>query len=341
MSLTWAIVLSGAFLGSWLLTGIMHHYALVRGLLDMPNQRSSHVLPTPRGGGVAIVVAFLSVLLFLWAHGWMPESTFIAYFGAGIWISFVGFLDDHRHIAARWRLLAHFMGAAWLLGCFGKLPALSVFGSDVIANGIVSLLAATYLVWLLNLYNFMDGIDGIASIEALTVCLGASIIMFVTVSTSLIWVVPLVMAAAAGGFLVWNYPPAKIFMGDAGSGFLGIMLGAMSLEASKVTPQLFWSWLVLLGVFVVDATVTLMRRVFNGKRFYEAHRTHAYQHAAQSFKSHKTVSLAVGAINILWLFPLAAAVALGRLGGGIGLSLAYAPLIVLAVYFKAGKEASA
>lgn len=342
IDMNWFIALPGCFIGTWLLTGVLRRYAVARGLMDVPNQRSSHEIPTPRGGGLAIVVSFLGGLTYLWAQGRLPTGYLAAYFGAGAWVALVGFLDDHGHIAARWRLLAHFLGAAWFLAGMEKLPPLNIVGIEFDPSGIGLVPVAIYLVWLLNLYNFMDGIDGIAGIEAVTVCVGASMMIWMgEPSGGAAWELPLVMATAAAGFLVWNYPPAKIFMGDAGSGFLGMMLGAMSIETSIVAAQLFWCWLVLLGVFIVDATVTLMRRMFRGERFYEAHRTHAYQHAARILGSHKRVSLAVGTINMLWLLPVAIAIATGRIDGALGLLIAYAPLILLACYFKAGERVGA
>ncbi len=145
------------------------------------------------------------------------------------------------------------------------------------------------------------------------------------------------LAAAVAGFLYWNFPPARIFMGDAGSGFLGIVLGTMSIQAGWVDPALFWSWVILLGVFVVDATFTLVRRLLRGDKVYEAHRSHAYQYASRQFGRHLPVTLAVGGINIAWLLPIALLVGTGRVDGLIGVVLAYAPLVLLAIKFRAGE----
>ncbi len=135
---------------------------------------------------------------------------------------------------------------------------------------------------------------------------------------------------------MWNWPPAKIFMGDAGSGFLGLALAGLSLQAAWTAPALFWSWVILLGVFVVDATVTLLRRMLGGQLFYEAHRTHAYQHATLRNGAHKPVTLAVAAINFLWLLPIAALVAVQALDGLTGVLAAYVPLAAVAVRLGAG-----
>lgn len=138
------------------------------------------------------------------------------------------------------------------------------------------------------------------------------------------------------GFLAWNFPPARIFMGDAGSGFLGLMLGALSFQAAWVAPSLLWSWVILLGVFVVDATLTLLRRLARGERVYQAHRSHAYQHAARRLGRHRPVTLAVGAINLLWLLPIALWVGIGGGCGGLGVMVAYTPLVILGWRWGAG-----
>ena len=181
----------------------------------------------------------------------------------------------------------------------------------------------------------MDGIDGIASIEALCVCLGACLLYWINGTPALIWG-PLVLAMAVLGFLYWNFPPARIFMGDAGSGFLGMTLGVLSIQAAWESSGLFWSWLILLGVFIVDATFTLLRRLIRGDKVYEAHRSHAYQFASRRFGRHLPVTLAVGAINLFWLLPIAFCVTYWGMDGAIGLVMAYIPLIILAVKFHAG-----
>lgn len=185
----------------------------------------------------------------------------------------------------------------------------------------------------------MDGIDGIASVEALCVCLGRSALLAdraCGVGTSA------VAAGDGGGWLhYWNFPPARIFMGDAGSGFLGIALGLLSLQAAWVEPQLQWSWLIPLSVFVVDATWTLGRRLLRGDKVYEAHRSHAYQYASRLLGCHLPVTLVVGAIDLFWLLPVALWVGLGSLDGFTGLLLAYVPLVLLAIRFRAGQQEEA
>lgn len=334
MAIWWLML---AVLGmSFLLTWVLRRYALARSLMDVPNSRSSHSVPTPRGGGVAIVLSFLAAvpLLFFiaditWLYVW-------ALWGAGGLIAVVGFLDDHGHIAARWRLLAHFFAAIWALFWLKGLPPIHLMGIDLNLSWFGHFLAAFYLVWMLNLYNFMDGIDGIASVQAVSACLGACLIYWLAGDISLIWA-PLLLAMAVLGFLFWNFPPARIFMGDAGSGFLGLVLGVFSIQAAWASSRFLWVWLILLGVFIVDATFTLIRRLLRGDKVYEAHRSHAYQFASRQYGRHLPVTLAVMLINVIWLLPIAMCVGLLGWDGSIGLVLAYTPLVFLAFRFHAGE----
>ncbi|WP_149088243.1 MraY family glycosyltransferase [Pseudomonas prosekii] len=330
----WLIPIVALF--SLCLTAGLRRYALAQSIIDIPNARSSHSTPTPRGGGVAIVVAFLASLPLLGWAGLVPWNAVMALGGSGGLVAIVGFMDDHGHIAARWRLLGHFSAGAWALFWLGGFAPLNAFGWTFDLGWIGHILAVVYLVWMLNLYNFMDGIDGIASVEALCACFGASLLYWMAGFGDLSWA-PLVLAMAVGGFLYWNFPPARIFMGDAGSGFLGITLGVLSLEASWRSPQLLWAWLILLGVFIVDATFTLFRRLLRGDKVYEAHRSHAYQYASRKAGRHLPVTLVVACLNLFWLLPIGVCVVKFGLDGAFGLLIAYVPLIVLAVVFHAGE----
>ena len=329
------LVFSAVLSASLLLTWVLRRYALSRSLMDIPNGRSSHSVPTPRGGGVAIVLTYLVTLVLVAFAGWVSWSAALPLLGAGALIAVVGFLDDHGHIAARWRLLAHFGAALWALLWMGGLPTISLVGVEVDLGWLGHVLAAFYLVWMLNLYNFMDGIDGIASIEAVCACAGACLVYWLTGHENLM-IAPMLLAVAVLGFLYWNFPPARIFMGDAGSGFLGVVIGILSLQAAWAAPEMLWVWLILLGVFIVDATFTLGRRLLRGDKVYEAHRSHAYQYASRLAGRHLPVTLTVMAINLLWLLPIALFVGLG-FDGVLGLMVAYIPLVLLAIKFHAGE----
>ena len=336
--LIWLLPVVAGF--SFCLTLVLRRYALARSIIDIPNARSSHAVPTPRGGGVAIVMCFLMALPMLVIFNVIDLRSMCAFLGAGAGIAVLGFLDDHGHIAARWRLLGHFAGAIWAIYWLGGLPPLMFLGFSLDLDWLGHALAVIYLVWLLNLYNFMDGIDGLASIEAICVCIGGALLYAITSEQGMV-LVPLLLTAAVAGFLFWNFPPARIFMGDAGSGFLGITLGILSIQAAWVSPQLLWAWLILLGVFVVDATFTLIRRLIRGDKVYEAHRSHAYQYASRQYGRHLPVTMTVLFINLFWLLPVALWVGLDGIDGALGLVIAYIPLIVLAVKYHAGELESA
>lgn len=323
--------------GGLVLTGLLRRYAIEYSVLDIPNIRSSHKVPTPRGGGIAIVISFLFALPAITFLGLIGIQTMWALLGAGAGIAVLGFIDDHQHIPARWRLLGHFTGAAWAIFWVGGLPTLPFFGFALNLGWLGYVLATVYLVWLLNLFNFMDGIDGIASIETICVCLGGALLYALVGAQVGFIAVPLLLAVAVAGFLFWNFPPARIFMGDAGSGFLGITLGVLSLQAGWVSHELFWAWLVLLGVFVVDATFTLLRRLLRGDKVYEAHCSHAYQNASRQYRRHLPVTMAVLFINLFWLLPVALWVGVGGIDGLFGLTIAYVPLIALAIKYRAGE----
>lgn len=324
---------------SWALTGVIRRQAVRIGLIDVPNSRSSHTAPTPRGGGVAIVLSFLVLVFGLHFADLIEQNLMFAAVGAGALVAVLGFLDDRIPIPARRRFLGHAIAAAWALWWMGPFPRVPLFGLLVDLSLVAPVLCWLYVVWMINLFNFMDGIDGIASVEAITTTLSGAFLWWLAGSGNG-WVATVVFACCVGGFLVWNWPPAKIFMGDAGSGFLGLMVALLSLWCGQATPALFWSWFILIGCFMVDGTTTLVRRVRRGERFFEAHRAHAYQYASRRAGRHLPVTLVCGAINLLWLLPLAGLVALGRLDGVLGVLVAYAPLLWLAFLYKAGDRAA-
>lgn len=334
MTFWWALV--AVFVASWLLTLLLRRYALAKSLIDIPNARSSHSIPTPRGGGIAIVLSFVSAVLLMSKLGLVATFDFYSLLGSGLLVALIGFADDHGHVAAKWRLLGHFLAASWAVFWLNGLPPLKFFGSTVYLGWLGDVLAIIYLVWMLNLYNFMDGIDGLASIEAITTCLGLALIFLCVGRTDQVWIF-LVLAAAVIGFLYWNFPPARIFMGDAGSGFLGITLSILVFQATKISPELLWSGGILLGVFIVDSTWTLIYRMLRGEKIYVAHSSHGYQHAARYYSSHGVVTLGVACINVFWLLPISLLVGLKLIDGLSGLIVAYLPISFLAWRFKSGK----
>lgn len=327
-----AITMWIIFVLSFLMTGLCRYYALNHNVLDIPNDRSSHVIPTPRGGGLAFVSVFLLYVLILGYKGTITPWEMLGFFVSGFSVAGLGLLDDHRPISPLYRLIVHFAACGIALYCLGDVSA-SFIWNTLTAQILVSIVVLVYLAWLLNLYNFMDGIDGLAALEGICVCLGGAFIYWIYDRTSMM-VLPLAMTAALAGFVLWNFPRARIFMGDAGSGFLGLMIGIFSIQAALMPGPLFWSWLILSGVFIVDATITLIRRALEGSRVYEAHRDHAYQHAASMLQHHVPVTLGVVVINVIWLLPLAILVGGGYLNGIVGVIIAYLPMTILVIQLK-------
>jgi Fuc2NAc and GlcNAc transferase len=298
-----AAVAAAAGVAAAALTALVRSFALARGVLDIPNRRSSHSQATPRGGGIAIVAAATLALLVLWLRGSIPRELLLALAGGGIVVAAVGFADDHYSIPAAPRLVVHLLAAAWAVYWLGGLESVRVGAGIAHLGWAGTVLATLGIVWFLNLFNFMDGIDGIAATEAIFIAAAGALL-----SSGGDGVAPAawVFAASCGGFLLWNWPPAKIFMGDVGSGYLGYVLAVLGLKAAHEDTAALWVWLILGAVFLLDATVTLLRRALRGERVYQAHRSHAYQWLARRWGSHRRVTLAVAGLNVLWLAPCAA-----------------------------------
>jgi Fuc2NAc and GlcNAc transferase len=310
---------------AWRLTGWVRAYALER-LLDVPNARSSHAAPTPRGGGLAIVLAFALGLVALYLWGVMPGRAGIALLGGALLVAAIGFWDDHAPLPARCRLWVHFAAAAWLLAWLDGGPTMFSLSYP---------LSLLFIAWMLNLFNFMDGIDGLAAGETVFVAAASGGMLLFGGAWGLGWAA-VYLAAAAAGFLAWNWPPAKIFMGDAGSGFVGFALGALAMMSAYAGDLSLPVWLILSGAFWVDATFTLLRRMASGQAWQQAHRCHAYQYAARRH-GHKPVTLAYMGVNLAWLLPLALAAWHWPQIQYLLLGLAYAPLIFIAFRCNAGK----
>lgn len=320
---------------TYFLTGALRRYALRRELIDKPNERGSHSIPTPRGGGLAIVIVYLAGIGALYLFGSGAGDQFLSIFIGGLIVGAVGFWDDHRHVTPFIRVLFHFSAAFCVLFVLEPSLHFEFAGDDYDLGSLGMVLILLFIVWMINLYNFMDGIDGIAGIEAVTVSLSGALLLFLNQGDTVpIWLC--LFAATTCGFLIWNWPPAKVFLGDSGSGFLGFVLAVFAVMTVSEGQLTVWSWLILLGVFIVDATFTLTRRIVTGTRWYEAHRSHAYQHAAIRWRNHKRVTLAVLAINMIWLFPLAFWTAFHPDFGFILTIVAYAPLVGIAIFLDAG-----
>jgi Fuc2NAc and GlcNAc transferase len=334
----WVVLV--AFTIAVIATGFMRRYALQRNLIDIPNLRSSHASPTPRGGGVAIVVAFFVAALLLAFFGLMdPMLLGVLLIGGGA-MALVGYLDDRRHLRASVRFGVHLAAAVLAVILLGGIPEHALANWGLHGVWIGGLIAVLILVWTTNLFNFMDGLDGIAGSEAVFVSGAGAWLSWYAGGLLGLTAIMACLAAASLGFLRWNWPPAHIFMGDVGSGFLGFSLAVLGLVASQKGIFPIEAWAILGGVFLVDATVTLIRRVIRGDRWFNAHRSHAYQHLARRWKGHLPVTILIMLINAFWLLPLA--ILATRFPSHVlwFLATALAPLVALAIACGAGTDES-
>ncbi|MCX7512402.1 MraY family glycosyltransferase [Frateuria hangzhouensis] len=272
-------------------------YAHRRGMLDQPGQRRSHTLPTPRGGGIGIVLACLVALPGVWStlpgawSGW----TIASLEGALLLVAAIGWWDDHRPLR-QWPRLGV------------QLLATGVFGAALLAGAGLSWAWLPLLVlaggWSINLHNFMDGIDALLAQQGLFMatglgCLGASAGYPVLAAAGFI------VAAACLGFWCYNRPPARIFMGDVGSGSVGLLLFALAAMLWRVQPALLWPALILGSSFVADASLTLLNRFLRGRRWYAPHREHLYQWLVRSGRTHKRAAALYLGWNLLVAAPAA------------------------------------
>lgn len=285
------VVAVATFMVSWTATGAVTRHLRRRHILDHPNERSSHSVPTPRGGGWGILAALLPAKV---AIAWYSSETgqqFAILAGAGLLIA-VSWADDRRGLPALTRLAAQAVAvAAGLM----VLPAESLVFQGLVPLWLDRVAAGLCWLWFVNLFNFMDGIDGLAGTEAAMIGLGLALVGLLTGSNATqVWT-GLAAAGAAGGFLVWNWHPARVFMGDVGSVPLGFLLGWILLGTAADGQ---WTAALLIPLyFVADATITLARRLLAGKRIWQAHREHFYQRAVQAGRSHATVVRTVFMVN--------------------------------------------
>ena len=329
------IIFLGVFLTALGLTGLIRKFGSMFSLIDTPVDRSAHSTPMPSGGGVAIVVLFLIFTYLVYINGSVTRNEYLAILGALV-IAAIGFADDVSSLPLRHRLTLQFLVAIWAVYWLGGVPDIDFSFFELSSPEFLALLGVFAIVWLSNLYNFMDGIDAIAGAELIFVNV-MTFIFVINSENSAIGFLSAVLATATAGFLFWNWPPAKIFMGDVGSSFIGYTLGVFALLTMHHGNMTVWTWFILLGVFVVDATLTLLVRMLRGNRWHESHSAHAYQNAARYYKSHGKVTITVLMINIFWLAPWGwLSVRYPETGFYLCL-FALLPLVVLAIKFKAGK----
>ena len=293
-------ILFATVLASLLFCGLYLRLARRWQILDTPNARSSHLLPTPHGGGAPMLLAFCLGLMLtsVWMGPW--PVTYLQLAGIALVLMLLGIADDVWSLSVRLRFAIYGISclAAVLL-----LVTLPVTGNASL-DALLLVAAAVAILWLVNLYNFMDGIDGIAAIQCLLACAAAAFLASRGGGRDYA-LFCLLLAASQLGFLLWNWPPARLFMGDAGSIPTGFLLAGLALTgASQGGPGLA-CWSILLAVFITDTSWTLLWRIISRQAFTRPHRLHAYQRLSRRWGSHLKVDMVLVAIFCGWLFPLA------------------------------------
>ena len=301
-------------------TALMLRVLARRRILDHPNERSSHERATPRGAGIAVTGALLAAWVVIAALAPAARSTVAWIVPGALLLAIVSWRDDLKSLPALPRFVAQLVAVA---------AGLATFGDDgLIFQGLLPLwadrlMAAVAWLWFVNLFNFMDGIDGLAGTETVAIGLGVALLALLVGGSPALVALALAAAGAALGFLPWNWHPARIFLGDVGSVPLGFVLGWLLLSAAAAGQ---WAAALILPLYyLADATLTLLRRLLRGERVWRAHREHFYQRAVQGGRSHGEVvalvasadavliALAFGASQWPWPMLAAAVVAVGLL----------------------------
>jgi Fuc2NAc and GlcNAc transferase len=269
------------FAVSFIGTLIVRNIAIKKQIIDIPNLRSSHTQPVPRGGGLAIAFAWYFGLIILFLLKQIPSYLFEALL-CGIPITIMGFIDDLVSITPKLRIAVQVLCsslAVYFLGGVGVVDLGFVILYDSLVFSIVAVIG---IIWFTNLFNFLDGIDGYISAEIIFICLAVFFLLKL--------ILPLYLVAATAGFILLNWQPAKIFMGDVGSTLLGFTIGVFVVYYHNTTESSVIVWIILTSLFWFDATITLFRRMRMHEKLSEAHRKHGYQRIVQSGFSHqKTV----------------------------------------------------
>ncbi len=309
---------------SWAGTGLLVKILTKRGIIDRPNARSSHRQPRPRGGGIAVCAAVLLGGLGAGGLGLgLPPGAFYVLVGATI-LAVVSWFDDLRGLSVALRL--PFQIAAVALGLVG-LQGQGAYFQGFLPPALDLGLAALLWLWFLNLFNFMDGIDGISGAQSISLGLGLALLAVLLDELSDSLSLALILAAAAAGFLVWNWPPSRIFLGDVGSIPLGYLFAWLLLAAAAAGA---WAPAVILPLYyLADASFTLARRAFRGVRLWQAHKEHFYQRAVQNGMSHAAVVTWITLCNLALI-----GLSLLASGGMPGLALFAACLVVAATLFR-------
>lgn len=272
-------------------------YARVKRITDIPSERSSHVRPTPRGGGVGFVgLLFISFSAYLIFFGTQFGIEYFIFLIALLLISILGWFDDRNNLSRRTRFGVQLIASLLILIFIQNLSQIAIPTFGTFSLGIFGFIVG--IVWITgvtNIYNFMDGVDGLSSVQAISATVGWGIFFYMYQLQDL-FVLNIFVAAGVVGFLLLNWSPASIFMGDVGSLFLGFLFGVMPLMAGAYSEQIesgeaLWFGAILLWPFLFDGAFTIGRRSLKGENIFEAHRSHLYQRLNIIGWSHKKISL--------------------------------------------------
>jgi len=297
--------LVACFIFSISVTGFLQKYALKHSLIDIPNERSSHLMPTPRGGGLSIVIPVLLCIVVLFLTAQLEKNIALALGIGCFFVAGVGWIDDHQHIPANWRALFYAIAAVIAVYFLAESENFQSVFHHLLFVTVSNILIAIWIIWMTNLYNFMDGTDALAAIQ--TICAGFFVgVIFWLEGQYGLATVCFVISASSCGFLFWNWPPAKIFMGDVGSCSLGFCFGVLVVIGEIQGSVPLTVFFILLSIFICDTTLTLLMRIFANEKWYQAHKSHAYQRLVQLGMSHKKLALSVLLINVMILWPMAA-----------------------------------
>lgn len=291
--------------GNYLLTGWFIKYARLRRITDVPTERSSHKIPTPRAGGVGFVI--ISIVAFSIYFAWMgilATDTYVVMLLTLTAIACLGWFDDRNNLSQTIRLSIQLLAAVSVIFFIEGLDTFFLPYISNISLGIFSpVLGLLWIMGATNIYNFMDGVDGIASVQALTASTGWMIIANLW-NEPILFTVNLIVFATVAAFLMYNWSPAKIFMGDVGSVFLGFFFAMMpflaaTLADDRVIGFTLWIGAILLWPFLFDGTYTLVRRLIKGENIFQAHRSHLYQRLNIAGWSHDIISILYLAFSLV------------------------------------------
>ena len=313
---------------------IKKHY-----FIDQPADNTMHVEPTPSAGGISILISYFIFIFAIMNYAMIDHSIFLILLYSLIPIILIGLLDDYCHVKVYIRLLVQLFSATIIVYYFQIYDNnfnFDIYGEQSVI--IIFIFSIILSVWLMNLYNFMDGVDGYASTECIFVSFSASFIAYWNNPEHLLYIYIAGIGAASLGFLLRNWHPAKIFMGDTGSVSIGCIFSFLIFYSASESVISIYTWLILLSVFIADATYTLTVRIVTKKNITEAHLRHAFHILAGKENSHKYVNKILICINLCWILPLALLSNAYMDYHVIITILAYLPLLISLIKIGAGLE---